>query len=530
MGYKLNETQQMAVDSMDSKILCLAGAGTGKTRTMIERIVKLVKCGADPKSILALTFTNAAAFEMRSRYAEYMPNGESPDFRTFHSYCYEILSDSADIRKSLGYSTLPEIADERKQKRIEREAILQSGIKMTQKKMNDIMHLSAREVRDLEILEKCKRRLMHKENLITFDELCSSICSLFIKKDPLVQKYRDSIKYLHVDEYQDTDRTQHSFVMSFEDSANIFLVGDPLQSIYSFRGSVPDIIKSIAINPNWTIIKLTHNYRSTNEICDFANDFSVTYADDSYRIPIISDRVGRPVDCRRYKHNDIFDRIAVECKNFTGSVAILARTNAECDDIRSELDKHDVQYSTVHKELDAKYLLPSVTDSLYMINWLATFLPSEQYSEFLRIDKTSTVNGDSYTERQFMSHFGGNKDIHSRAEIIYVIRGILNSGKSIENKKNAILETIGYPNLNIEVFDGMTVADLISRIVNALDEQPQQESDVYVGTIHSVKGLEYDTVYVMGVNGYRFNLDSEENKNIYYVAITRARDNLVIYS
>lgn len=537
MKYELNAEQKKAVESNDSAILCLAGAGTGKTRTLIERIVRLVNSSVDPKSILALTFTNAAAFEMKSRYCEYIPTGEAPEFRTFHSYCYDLMSNDKAICKSLGYSSMPKIADEKKEKRIESEAIMQSGVKLTQKKLADPSKLTMSEKRDLEILNKCKDRIMRKENLITFDALCYNICQLFIKNDPLVKKYRDNLKYLCVDEYQDTDTIQHDFVMSFKSTANIFLVADVLQSLYRFRGAVPEITKSLAMSSDWNVIKLTKNYRSTVDICDYANKFSSLYADDIYRVPIYSDRLGRPVETRTYnyskdsqQHKDIYKRIAMECKMLSGSVAILSRTNAECSEVRNELEENDVAFTTSHKDIDARYLLPSILDSKTAISWLATFLPAEQYSEFIRIDTIQKENGREYTEQLFMYHFGTNIDIHTRYQSICSIRNIIHSDKPVYKKCDLILKEIGYPNMHVATFEEMSMEDLLSRIVENIEEKSDQDSSVYVGTIHSVKGLEYDTVYVIGVDGYKFRLNTEDNKNVYYVAITRARDNLVIYS
>ena len=537
MQYGLNREQKKAVMSNADKILCLAGAGTGKTRTMIERIVRLVNDGVSPSSILALTFTNAAAFEMKSRYKEYISDSDSPEFRTFHSYCYDILSKSTDIRRCFGYSSMPDIADESDEKRIIKEAMMQSGISITQKKLSDPSTMSLIEKKNYDILLKCRKRIMLKKNLITFDELCTSICNLFINNDPLIIQYKNQIKYLCVDEYQDTDRIQHDFVMSFDGYAKLFVVGDALQSLYRFRGAVPEIIKSLSMDTEWELVRLSENYRSTKEICDFANEFSESYADESYRAPIISNRIGNSVDLRSYtgftdsdRYHDIFKRIATECRCLRGTVAIIARTNSECDDIKSELDRNHIQYSSNHKDVDAKYILPSVTDSTFMINWLATFLPADQYSEFVRI-AVINASDDSYTtEKVFMSHFGSNPEISTKAESIYAIRNIVNCRKGLDETCKDVLRIIGYPNLHVNLSNVTKVSELFSEILSIIESYSEQESDVYVGTIHSVKGLEYDTVYVMGVDGYHFKLNTEDNKNVYYVAITRAKDNLIIYS
>ena len=116
----LNKEQSVAVMSDDKKILCLAGAGTGKTFSMIERIARLVSSGVDPASILALTFTNAAAFEMRSRFQNRCKGCTIPEFRTFHSFCYSLMAVDKEVRRKLGYTQMPSLATDSNKKQIEK--------------------------------------------------------------------------------------------------------------------------------------------------------------------------------------------------------------------------------------------------------------------------------------------------------------------------------------------------------------------------------------------------------------------------
>ena len=119
----LNAEQQQAVDSNSDRLLVLAGAGAGKTHTMLERIKRLVRDGVKPSSILVLTFTNAAAFEMKSRFLESEKNLNSyPEFRTFHSFCYSLLISDKNVRKKLNYDKVPRVAYPEKVKKVEREA------------------------------------------------------------------------------------------------------------------------------------------------------------------------------------------------------------------------------------------------------------------------------------------------------------------------------------------------------------------------------------------------------------------------
>ena len=154
MTSTLNQEQMSAVLCQDKKILCLAGAGCGKTHTMLERISHLVDTGVDPFSILVLTFTNAAAFEMKSRYQSSHSSVRVPDFRTFHSFCYHVLSSNAEIRRNLGYLETPTIADENISKRIRREAQTITGIKSTIESLEKKQVRTKSEQNDYELLKK----------------------------------------------------------------------------------------------------------------------------------------------------------------------------------------------------------------------------------------------------------------------------------------------------------------------------------------------------------------------------------------
>lgn len=229
-GLMLNENQMAVVESTASNILCLAGAGTGKTHCMLERIRYLIsEQDVDPRSMLVLTFTNAAACEMLYRYkvsAGAMHSIAMPTFNTFHAFCYNLIQTDADILHDIGYSTIPDIADDVQIKHVFQETVLLTGIKLSMDKM--LHPVTARERADAKILTKAFFNALVKQNIITFDYLCLSVCNLFKKNLDIVRKYKDRYKYIFVDEYQDTDDIQHSFVMSFTDS-NIFIVGDVLQ-------------------------------------------------------------------------------------------------------------------------------------------------------------------------------------------------------------------------------------------------------------------------------------------------------------
>lgn len=286
----LNEQQQKAVDLNADKILCLAGAGTGKTFCMLSRISRLVDDGADPSSILVLTFTNAAAFEMRERYKRNHSERVVPEFRTFHSFCYSIISRDGNVREALGYTKVPKIATDAELHRIETLAKEKCGTKLSNDKIKGKVPLTPKEQFELDVYNKCVDKILKSSGLITFNILCYDVCDLFVTDHESILDYKERYKYLFVDEFQDTDPRQYDFITSFKDSS-LFVVGDALQAIYSFRGADSSIIMGLANSSDWQTVKLFKNYRSTEEICDFANSNS-NYADDSYRIEIEGQRYG----------------------------------------------------------------------------------------------------------------------------------------------------------------------------------------------------------------------------------------------
>ena len=528
---ELNNQQRCAVESEADKLLVLAGAGTGKTFTMLERISKLVSKGVSPSSILVLTFTNAAAFEMKERY-KYSHKGKAiPEFRTFHSFCYSLIINDIEVRKKLGYFKVPKVADDSDVKRIKTKARMMCGTKLNENKLTGNTPVSQSEKFEKDVYWKQYNKLMKDEGLITFDTLCYGVCYLFSSNSECVTKYKDMYKYIFVDEFQDTDKKQYEFVSSFE-SAHLFVVGDALQSIYSFRGASPDIIKSLSNDSVWTSIKLFENYRSTQQICDFANNMS-KYADESYRIEIHSDRQGADVVVE-YKEDPDYDEpvgqmclsdIIKRLKTLEGTSAILCRTNAEVDYVVNVLTSKGLTCRTGKRNVDAINILKSVTDSEYMVSWLATFLNAAKYAEYIRL---TSIKKDEESELDtLLNNFSNIFAIKTRLSKIVEIRNIIKSDKLRFQKCADILKTLELP-MDVQVDTEVDKAsDFLNNLIEAISED--FESDLYVGTIHSSKGLEYNNVFLLNVDTRLFKLDNEDNLNLYYVGITRAKNNLYIY-
>lgn len=523
-----NNEQLQAINSSSSKILCLAGAGAGKTKTFVDRISKLVDDGTMPETILALTFTNAAAAEMRERYEAKHIGEMTPQFRTFHSFCYYILCRDTAIRSALGYTSVPEVASDAEEKEIIEKAKAQCKITLSAEQLQNRKDLTKKEKFQAELFDKAVYRLLRQSNLITFDKLNSEVADLFAANHISTQPYKQQYKYIFVDEFQDTDAHQFKFLNSFKNT-NFFVVGDCLQNVYAWRGTSNEYIKLLSNLDSWEKIKLHTNYRSTKQICEYANNFSMGYAEESYRIEMQSDREGDDVVIKKISgpsnydavNDEDMDAVLSELNKISGNTAILFRTNREVGEATAYLKEKGIEHS-VSRDTHLEHLLECAVSDEYMVSYLASLLSSNKYGEYIRLTsgKTPDVNW-------FLRTYGANVKIQKFSTKINKLRKIATEPKPVDWKiQQAELVTkvkgIEVPKEDLFGID----------FLNYLKEKSLEikSSELYVGTIHSVKGLEYDNVFVMNVNSYCFKINSsEEMSNLFYVACTRAKNKLFVY-
>lgn len=526
---KLNIEQQNAVNSKSDRILCLAGAGSGKTATFIERISKLVDDGVIPSSILALTFTNAAATEMRERYESKHVGQLTPEFRTFHSFCYSIVCKDFSIRAALGYTSVPNIASEAEEKDIKERARTQCKISLSADQLTYRIGLTKKEQFQAELYDKAVLRLMKQENLITFDKLNSEVADLFAADHTSTHQYKMKYKYIFVDEFQDTDAYQIKFLNSFSNT-NFYFCGDCLQNLYSWRGTSNEFIKALADTPGWDVIKLYTNYRSTNQIVEFANRFSKSYAKESYRVEMKATREGEKVITKLIEAPNrqepirlsSIDDVLKELENLSGTSAILVRTNKELAEVTSYLKEQGINY-TSSRDTKLMHLLECSISDEYMIGWLASYLTSDKYGEYIRLSAQKSAPDINW----FLKTYGNNTKISRDATKIDKLRQIATDTKPVAHKIKAVEDLFKLKGMEILKEDLFGI-DFLKYIKEHAEEIKSNE--LYVGTIHSVKGLEYDNVFVMNVNSYSFQIDKdEEMSNLYYVACTRAKNRLFIY-
>lgn len=538
----LNEEQQRAVDCDDKKILCLACAGAGKTQVLISRLWRLVsQDNVDPRTILCLTFTRAAAFEMRARYKKLQEASSEvmtsymqikPEINTFHAFCYSLVLHDADVRNKIGYKRPPKILEPSSVKKYQKEAILQTNIKLPIKKLNKNIKRTRSEDQEFRLYDKAFRRLLKQKNLITFDILCDDVCKLFHSSDDCITKYLQRYKYIMIDEFQDTDATQVKFMESFKDSS-WFCVGDALQNLYSFRGTSNRFIKEYSQDNSWTKIRMNRNYRSTKQICAYANNES-TYASPQYRIELVADKEGDAVVEQYVAESDYSSEPVNQAELYyllshikpEQQTAILCRTNSEVEYICEFLEGHSIDYTTSKRDSTLQNILRSSIDDQYLMDWLSTYLSSDKYANYIRL---KTLEPDPNI-KWFVSNFGNVYWIRKHLQCIAIVRKrTLAAAYNQLPVKDMILEIADVFGIELshEIdYSDMTVQEAINALIDQITEITL--SEVYCGTVHSVKGLEFDNVIISGVKGKHFKLNSEDNLNVYYVAITRAKEHLVV--
>lgn len=287
----LNEQQKKGVFTTEGPVLLLAGAGSGKTRVMVHRIAYLIEeMGVNPFNILAITFTNKAAGEMRSRVDKLIGFGSEQIWvSTFHSMCVKILRRFAD---KIGYDTNFVIYDTDDSKAIVKEIIKKLNIDtryIKEKSIRGAISRAKDELIGVEQFEKDaaydmnERKIaaayreyqttLMKNNAMDFDDLIYNTVKLFKEHPQVLSNYQERFQYIHVDEYQDTNTAQFELVRLLADkNKNLCVVGDDDQSIYKFRGAnIRNILEFEKEYKNATVIKLEENYRSTQNILDAAN-------------------------------------------------------------------------------------------------------------------------------------------------------------------------------------------------------------------------------------------------------------------
>ena len=484
----LNKEQAEAVKRTEGPVLILAGAGSGKTRVITHRIAYLMdECGVNPWNILAITFTNKAAGEMRERVDSLIGFGaESVWISTFHSMCVRILRRHIE---NLGYESSFTIYDTDDQKSLMKEVCKYLKIDTKELREREILSeissaknelitplqyreenigVSFRNKRIADAYDEYQRRL-RKNNALDFDDLLMLTVELFHSHDEVLASYQNRFRYIMVDEYQDTNNAQFELVRLLAGKhRNLCVVGDDDQSIYAFRGAnIRNILDFEKVYPDAFVVKLEQNYRSTQNVLDAANAVIRNNTGRKEK-SLWTDRGEgakirlREFDTARDEASFVADDIAAKCRNDRhlsyGDFAVLYRTNAQARALEERFVLTGIPYNVVGGT--NFYDRREIRD---MIAYLKTVENGQDEIAVRRILNVPR-RGIGLTTMGRLSDYAVSRDI-TFFEAMERCRNITSLGRStakIESFVSLILELRDYKN-------GHGLADLLRHIIEKTD-------------------------------------------------------------
>lgn len=595
---ELNTSQFEAASAVNGCYLIIAGAGTGKTRTLVYRVARLIELGHDPSSILLLTFTRKAANEMMKR-ASMLLDDRCSKIRggTFHSFAnltlrkyakaigldssFTILDqgDSADvinlIRSQDGFIT--------KEKRFPNKQTLNkvfslsvnTGKKVEEIIENDYPHFIPLLDKILQI-QKIFTEYKRRNNLLDYDDLLVYLREFLNKGGPAVKALLSEIKFVMVDEYQDTNHLQSEIVKGLSQySKNVMVVGDDSQAIYSFRGAdFHNIMQFPKLFDDVKIIKLEENYRSHQSILDFANRINEA-AVEKYKKDLYSRRGSGQLpnivaaSTENLQSKFIVEKIldlreeGVPLKD----IAVLFRSSFFSFDLELELAKANVPFQkfggmkfveTAHVK-DVMAFLRIVINPKDVISWYRVLLLHEGVGPKTAqriLDELATsritIKAEPDQQPEFKHHklsplfyllYELQKKKLLPSEMVQRVYDyyydLFKANYDDWNKRKKDLEIFqniveNYTSVDTLLSD-MAIEPIIESVVD-VDATDKEEEYVTLSTIHSAKGLEWHSVFIIhAVEGYFPSARSiesletlEEERRLMYVASTRAKNNLFI--
>ena len=589
----LNDKQLEAVNHTEGPCLVLAGAGSGKTRVLTERIIKLIDDGVSPYNILAITFTNKAAKEMRVRVQNKIGDvADSIFIGTFHSFGLRILRENYD---AIGYSSNITILDTDDTKSLIKRILKENSFDPAD---YDIKHIISRissakndgisplEFSKLFLNEHDKvislvyekyLKLLKENNSVDFDDLLLKPVEIFKKRKDILEKYQERFRYILVDEYQDTNSIQYELCkMLAKKYNNIFVVGDANQSIYSWRNAdYRNILNFEKDYKNAHVVLLEENYRSTNTILKAANSVIKnnnegtklnlwTSIGDGEKIEYI--RVEDEIKESSFVINKIKELVS-EGYNYS-DFAVLYRTNAQSRTVEEAFVRNNIPYNIIGSYYF--YNRKEIKDLIAYLNLIYNTNDSVSLERVINTPKrgigTKTIDNirdkanmndislfdaiDSGKELEFkklileLIEDSKTMNLSDLIEDVLVKTGLRREyelDKSIESDtKVENLNEFKSLAVNFEdngIYDLSTFLENIM-LVSDKGQYTEDDNNVNIMTLHSAKGLEFNIVFILGMEegifphsrSFESAKELEEERRLCYVGITRAKKKLYLLS
>lgn len=590
-AHELNEAQLEAVTATEGPMLVIAGAGSGKTRTIVYRLAHLVQQGVDPAQILLLTFTRKAAQEMLARAESILGRSlHGTSGGTFHSFAYATLRANAmDIGFDNGFTLMDRADSENICKSVKDDLQLGKGDRSYPKKATLLDVITKSRNKELTIDAVLEREAFHLNPylddfteiadgyarfkrghaLVDYDDLLFLLDELLEKNEPLRNQLQTRFRYIMVDEYQDTNLVQARIVKHLAGArGNVMAVGDDAQSIYAFRGAnVANILEFPKIFEGARVVRLEKNYRSVQPILDLTNEI-LKGAAERFDKHLYSDLKSDTLPQVVHSLSDqtqarlVVDRILELQKKYSlHDIAVLFRAGYQSFPLEVALTRIGIDYQKFggirfHEAAHIKDILSMIRLVLNPHDLLAWQRAMEHIkgvgpktvAKIYRAMHTKDAKSEKYLAKMVVKH-----------EPLKELLTELDKLRSQQPRPGAILESLlafyqpvlmekypdDYPKRQAgleqlsQIASGYTdletfIGDL--SLDGDPDEEKRKENAVVLSTVHSAKGLEWSAVIIIDLVEDRFPSrkamqraeDLEEERRLMYVACTRAKERLIL--
>ncbi|MBO7214861.1 MAG: UvrD-helicase domain-containing protein [Clostridia bacterium] len=598
---KLNKDQVLPVKDTEGAVLVIAGAGSGKTRVLTSRIAYLIMGKhVEPSRILAITFTNKAADEMKLRLEKMVGDLDGMWVSTIHSMCVKILRASIPyLGFEKNFSIYSEDDKDRVLKRIINEMELEPDkfLKLAKNAISSAKNsdLSPKEYKEehirsqnigviTEIFSKYQEELK-KSNALDFDDLLIKTLHLFEDFPEVLAYYTERFQYVHIDEFQDTNVVQYKIAKLLSSyHGNIFVVGDDDQSIYGWRGAkISNILDFEDDFAGAKVYKLEQNYRSTKNILNCANLIIRNNSSRKDKVLWTENDAGeKPEYYQAYDESAEAEYVATKIKSLirngkkASDFAVLMRVNAISRSFEQEFLKYNIPYKVFggFKFFDRKeikdltaYLRAAVNPldneailrvinvprrgigdkSIEAIIEYATYCDCSIFeaicaNEHLPLNASAKNRIADFKDTLYnlmleVQNYNAPDFIKLVIEKVNFLSQFEEDTEENESKKLNVSELVNSAEEFVKANANATLTDYLGSITLSSDTDEFDEGNyVSVATIHSVKGLEFDTVFMVGLEETVFPIsratdseeEIEEERRLCYVAITRARKDLFI--
>ena len=591
----LNERQKEAVITTEGPVLVIAGAGSGKTKVLTTRIAYLIENKkVNSENILAITFTNKAAKEMKDRVSNILKRDvRRMHISTFHSFGVEILReygylvnidknftildsddslkvikiiiDDMNLNKTISPKHVKEVISSYKNKLVLPEEAEKNTYTFEEKQIVDIY-------------EKYNKKL-YNSNSVDFDDLLLIPYLILDKYNAVLEEFQEKYKYILIDEYQDTNDAQYFLVkMLSAKYKNLFVVGDSDQSIYSFRGAnYKNILNFTKDFPNAKVIKLEQNYRSTNNILSIANNVIKNNIERSHKDLWSSLGDGEKVKFNQLNtEEDEVNYVISEIKKISNQydfddIAIIYRTNAQSRLFEQLFINNVIPFKLVgsfgffnKKEIKDLIAYLKLIDNpkddisfLRIVNYPTRGIGNKTIENLQRKANLSNLSLYESIEEDdkklilFKNLIEEIKDNYENISLKSLVERICEKTSLLETikKDNDLESSIREENIkefityvdNYEKENNSSLREFLENLILFSDRENNNENEekkVNLMTVHAVKGLEFKVVFVVGLEEslfpYQLSLenfqDIEEERRLYYVAVTRAKEKLYLLS